>query len=191
VKRCWHWILGLVCTTAAIALMIANGEAAGAPKRIVFLHSYSQNLRPWSEYAKALRRELDLQSGWPLFIEDFSVITGRAESDETAERKFLDYISALFSSQLPDLIVTFGGPAAGFVQRHRRDLFPMTPMLLTAVDQRRVQQIALTENDTAVTVRQNIPLLFGNIRRSQKDGFTWERMVKLVNDWLPPPRGRT
>ena len=143
--------------------MIANGEAAGASKRIAFLHSYSQNLRPWSEYAKALRRELDLQSGWPLFIEDFSVITGRAESDETAERKFLDYISALFSSQLPDLIVTFGGPAAGFVQRHRRDLFPMTPMLLTAVDQRRVQQIALTENDTAVTVRQNIPLLFGNI----------------------------
>jgi RNA-directed DNA polymerase len=25
-------------------------------------------------------------------------------------------------------------------------------------------------------------------RRSQKDGFTWERMEKLVNDWLPPPR---
>jgi len=25
-------------------------------------------------------------------------------------------------------------------------------------------------------------------RRSQKDGFTWERMAKLVNDWLPPPR---
>jgi RNA-directed DNA polymerase len=25
-------------------------------------------------------------------------------------------------------------------------------------------------------------------RRSQRDGFTWERMEKLVNDWLPPPR---
>ena len=25
-------------------------------------------------------------------------------------------------------------------------------------------------------------------RRSQKDGFTWERMTKLVNDWLPQPR---
>jgi RNA-directed DNA polymerase len=25
-------------------------------------------------------------------------------------------------------------------------------------------------------------------RRSQKDGFTWERMEELVNDWLPPPR---
>ena len=25
-------------------------------------------------------------------------------------------------------------------------------------------------------------------RRSEKDGFTWERMTKLVADWLPPPR---
>jgi RNA-directed DNA polymerase len=25
-------------------------------------------------------------------------------------------------------------------------------------------------------------------RRSQKDGFTWDRMTKLVNDWLPAPR---
>jgi RNA-directed DNA polymerase len=25
-------------------------------------------------------------------------------------------------------------------------------------------------------------------RRSQKDGFTWERMTKLVAEWLPPPR---
>jgi signal transduction histidine kinase len=163
VKRYWHWILGLVCITAAIALTIANSEAAGVPKRIIFLHSYSQNFKPWSEYAKALRRELVLQSNWSLSIEDFSVITGRAEHDETAERKFVDYISALFSSQLPDLIVTFGGPAAGFVQRHRQELFPTTPMLLTAVDRRRVQQIALTENDAVAAVRQNISLLFGNI----------------------------
>jgi hypothetical protein len=25
-------------------------------------------------------------------------------------------------------------------------------------------------------------------RRSHKDGFTWERMTKLVADWLPAPR---
>ena len=25
-------------------------------------------------------------------------------------------------------------------------------------------------------------------RRSQKDGFTWERMTKLTDSWLPPPR---
>ena len=25
-------------------------------------------------------------------------------------------------------------------------------------------------------------------RRSQRDGFTWDRMTQLVNDWLPKPR---
>jgi RNA-directed DNA polymerase len=25
-------------------------------------------------------------------------------------------------------------------------------------------------------------------RRSQKGGFTWDRMTKLVDDWLPQPR---
>lgn len=25
-------------------------------------------------------------------------------------------------------------------------------------------------------------------RRSQRDDFTWERMTKLVDDWLPKPR---
>jgi RNA-directed DNA polymerase len=27
-------------------------------------------------------------------------------------------------------------------------------------------------------------------RRSQKDGFTWDRMTKMANDWLPAPRIR-
>ena len=36
-------------------------------------------------------------------------------------------------------------------------------MVLTAVDQRRVAQAALTENDAVVAVRLNIPFLFENI----------------------------
>ena len=162
-KRYWSWTMRLACAAAAIALMIANSEAASAPKQIVFLHSYSQDFKPWSEYAKALRKELDLESDWPLFIENFSVVTGRTNDDENAELNFVGYLSALFSARPPDLIITFGGPAAAFVQRHRHELFPMAPVLLTAVDQRRVEEMALTANDAVVAVRQNIPALFGNI----------------------------
>src|SRR6185437_4247605 len=53
----------------------------------------------------------------------------------------------------PDLIVSIGAPAAAFVQRHRPQLFPNTPMVLTAVDERRVQFSALTERDAVVAVR--------------------------------------
>lgn len=85
--------------------------------------------------------------------------------DENAEVQFAAYLGALFSRHAPDILVAFGAPAAAFVQRHRAQLFPTTPMVLTAVDERRVQQSALTENDTVVAVRLSIPVLFGNILR--------------------------
>jgi signal transduction histidine kinase/ABC-type uncharacterized transport system substrate-binding protein len=167
----------------AFALLTAEGVAATAPKRIVFLHSYGQNFKPWSEYAKALRQELDRRSHWPLVIEDFSVITARAE-DENAEVQFAEYLSAVFSSQAPDLVVAFGAPAAVFVQRHRSDLFPATPTVLTAVDERRVQQLTLTGNDAVVAVRQNIGMLFGNILQVLPDTKT----IAVVVGYSPNER---
>jgi signal transduction histidine kinase len=78
------------------------------------------------------------------------------------EREFAEYLSALFVHRSPDLVVAFGAPGGAFVQRHR-DLFDATPTILTAIDQRRVQQSALTENDTVVAVRQQPLVIFGNI----------------------------
>ena len=151
---------------AAVVCFLALVDAAAAdPKRLIFLHSYGQNFKPWSDYAKALRQELDGRSPWPLDIQDFSLVTARS-FDESAETKFTEYLGALFSgSDSPDLVVAFGGPAAAYVQRHRSALFPRTPMLLTAVDERRVQRASLTENDTVIAVRLSIPTMFGNILR--------------------------
>jgi signal transduction histidine kinase len=78
------------------------------------------------------------------------------------EREFAEYLSTLFVHRSPDLVVAFGAPGGAFVQRHR-DLFDATPTILTAIDQRRVQQSALTENDTVVAVRQQPLVIFGNI----------------------------
>lgn len=144
---------------------------AAEPKRIVVLHSYGQNFKPWSAYAKALRQELDRQSPWPLDVQDFSVITAR-NRNEDAEAQFTAYLNALFSGRAPDIIVALGAPAATFVQRQRANLFPAAPMVLTAVDQRRVKDTALTEKDTVVAVRLSIPALFGNILRLLPDTRT-------------------
>ncbi len=65
----------------------------------------------------------------------------------------------------PDLIVAFGGPAARFVQRHRADLYPTTPMLLAAVELRRVERSMLSEQDAAVAVRFDQVALVENILR--------------------------
>jgi signal transduction histidine kinase len=162
-------------TVAICFLTLADGAAAD-PKRLIFLHSYGQNSKPWSDYAKALRQELDGRSPWPLDVQDFSLVTAR-NFDEKAEIKLTEYLGALFSNNPPDIIVAFGAPAAAYVQRHRTALFPRTPMLLTAVDERRVQQTNLTENDTVIAVRLSIPTLFGNILQLLPETKTVEVVI--------------
>jgi signal transduction histidine kinase len=150
-------------SVVAVLVFIANPQPSfAAPKQVVVLHSYGQNLKPWSEYSRALRQELETQSRWPVDILDFSVIMARS-SNENAQTQLAEYLNALFSREAPDLIVAVGAPAAGFVQRHRSTLFPVTPMVLTAVDLRSVQQDSLTEHDAVVAVRQDISVLFENI----------------------------
>ncbi|MGB8019223.1 MAG: ATPase, partial [Pseudolabrys sp.] len=120
----------------------------------MLLHSFGRDFKPWSEYAKAIRMELDRQSPWPLDIVEHSLITARF-SNESPEAPFVEYLSAQYTEHPLDLIVSIGAPAAAFVQRHRQRLFATTPMVFMAVDQRRVQYSNLTGDDVAVAVNIN------------------------------------
>lgn len=141
----------------------ANAAVPGA-KRVMILHSFGNDFRPWGEYARTIRFELARQTRWPLDIQDHSLVTARS-SDENPEGPFVEYLSALYAKYPPDLIICIGAPAANFVQRHRSRLFPATPMLLTAVEQRRVRFDMLTENDTVVAVRHDFAASFDTILR--------------------------
>ena len=128
----------------------------------MLLHSFGSDFKPWSEYAKSIRTELKQQSPWPLDITEHSLVTARSP-DEDPEAPFVDYLRALFAKHPLDLIVSIGAPAAAFVQRHRQRLFATTPMVFTAVDQRRVQYSSLTANDAVVALRINYLSAFENI----------------------------
>jgi signal transduction histidine kinase len=144
---------------------------AAEPKRVMLLHSFGPDFRPWSEYARAIRAELERQSPWPLDLYEYSLVSARS-SDENPEIPFVAYLSAVFSKHQPDLIVSIGAPAAAFVQRHRRQLFPAAPMLLTVVDQRRVQYSVLTENDAVAAVSIDYSRAIENILRVLPDTKT-------------------
>jgi signal transduction histidine kinase len=156
-----------ICVAAGLVVLVAawlgcpSGFAA-EPKRVMLLHSFGRDFKPWSEYAKAIRAELERQSPWPLDITEHSLVTARS-ADEDPEIPFVEYLRALSAKRLPDIVVSIGAPAAAFVQRHRQQLFATTPMVLMAVDQRRVQYSNLTANDTAVAVRINYLSAFENI----------------------------
>jgi signal transduction histidine kinase len=162
-----------VWIATAVVLLVSIGEATAQPKsgetaaqskRIIFLHSYSQNFEPGAAWSRKIRDELGRQSPWPLEIQEYSLVTAQGGND-AAEAKFVEYLAALYVQRPPDLIVAFGGPAARFVQRHRADLYPTTPMLLAAVELRRVEQSMLSEQDAVVGVRFDQVALVENILR--------------------------
>jgi hypothetical protein len=129
---------------------------------VLVLHSFGQHFKPWKEYAETIRAELNQQSPWVLDITDQSLVAARS-GDQNPEVPFVEYLRALFGKHAPDLIVSIGAPAAAFVQRHRKDLFATIPMAFTAVEGRRVDYAALTENDVVVAVSINYFAAFQNI----------------------------
>ena len=152
------------CVGATILLLATLGAAAAESKRVLMLHSFGRDFKPWSEYGRAIRAELDRQSPWPLEITEHSLMSARS-SDENPEAPFVEYLRALHATRPLDLIVSLGAPAVAFVQRHRQQLFADTSMVFTAVEQRRVQYSNLTPNDTVVAVAHSFPAVFENILR--------------------------
>lgn len=151
----------------ALYLILSTACAPGfasETKRVLLLHSFGPDVKPWSDYARAIRSELVRQSPWPIDLHEHSLVTARYK-DETPERPFVQYLLSAFSNHQPDLIVSIGAPAAAFVQRHRQQLFPAAPMLLTVVDQRRVRYSTLTDNDAVVAVAIDYLAAFENILR--------------------------
>jgi hypothetical protein len=164
------------CSGATILLLATLGAAAAESKQVLMLHSFGRDFKPWSEYARTIRAERDRQSPWPLEITEHSLMSARS-SDENPEAPFVEYLRALHAKRPLDLIVSLGAPAVAFVQRHRQRLFADTPMVFTAVEQRRVQYSNLTPNDTVVAVAHSFPAVFENILRVLPDTKT----VAVVN----------
>jgi hypothetical protein len=134
VALCLH--IRSICSIAGIVFCLALSFAcstalAAEPKRVMMLHSFGPDVKPWSEYARAIRAELAEQSPWPLDLYEHSLVSARF-SDEDPEVPFVEYLRALYAKRPLDLIVTIGAPAAAFVQRHRRQLFSTAPMVFTA-----------------------------------------------------------
>jgi signal transduction histidine kinase len=169
------------CQAAAIISVlgvsfVCPAALAADSKRVMVLHSFGRDFKPWNLYATAIRTELERRSPWPLELIDQSLMTARGW-DENPEVPFIQYLHAIFEKRPLDLIVSIGAPAANFVQRHREQLFPTTPMIFTAVEQRRVQRSRLTEFDTVVAVAHQLPAIVENILQVLPDTKT----IAVVN----------
>jgi signal transduction histidine kinase len=170
VKRGPFWVawfgLGLLLNAYVLS---GNAEAAqrsarGELKRVLVLHSFGREFRPWSEYARSIKTELERQSSWPLDIQEHTLLSARF-NNPGPEAPFVDYLESLYQGAPPDVVLSIGAPAARFLQRYRQRLFPKIPTVLTVVEERLVSRLDLTENDVVVSARLDFLTVFDTILR--------------------------
>src|SRR5882757_6240968 len=93
-----------LCLYVTIVLLFSSPSFATEHKRIMVLHSFGREFRPWNEYANAIRAELDRQSLWILDVQEHSLISARS-TDSGADLPFVEYLRSLYMDSPPDLIV--------------------------------------------------------------------------------------
>jgi hypothetical protein len=100
---------------SAVALLRARKSAHLTPSPLAFVFKWSGNhVIPWRFYEVSIEH---------------------ARPGEPSEQSIVSFLLSMFGNRPPDLIVPIGGPASTFAHRYRTQLFPSTPMLITAVDQ--------------------------------------------------------
>ena len=190
INRGWPVLAAWLCACLLVLAAILPGPASstprGEPKRVLMLHSFGRDFRPWSAYALRIKAELVRQSQWPLELQEHILLTARFDNPGP-ETPFVDYLRSLYADRPPDIVLSIGAPAARFVQKYRAQLFPEAPMVLTAVEQRLVDRTLQTNNDTVISVYNDFSAFFGSILRVLPDTQTIAVIIgasPLENFWL-------
>ena len=140
----------------------ANGAAQPVQKQILVLQSFDRGNIVVDSFTTNFHVELDRRAEQPVnFVQ---VVVGPIGSVGASERAIVDFIVSTFADgPKPDLIMAVSGPATLFARRYRQQLFPDTPLLFAAVDQRFLRDAPLGENETAVAVVNDYPRLVEEI----------------------------
>ena len=137
-------------------------SVAAEPRQVLLLHSFEREFAPFDAFAGNFRAELTKNSPVPINFYEVSLQPVRS-NENPQEKPILDYMHAMFANRRLDLVVPIGGLAVRFAQKYRQELFPETPMLLAATDQRHLNMAAVTSNDAIVGVLNDGPLIIDNI----------------------------
>jgi len=126
---------------------VAAPASSDPPKSVLILSE-----GPVLPYGAVLRANLiaELRKGpEPINIYEELIDRIRFDSDEY-DRELVELYKTKYSDPPPDLVITITEPALDFAWRHRAEIFPASPLLFGAVDERAVGPRMLGANVTGV-----------------------------------------
>ena len=152
------------CATLAgwLVLGAVSSKAQPPVRQVLVLQSFDRGNLVADAFTGHFRVELDQRAGTPVNV--VQVVVGPTGFVGAPEREVVDYIRSTFTDRpKPNLIMTVGGPAAVFARKHREQLFPDTPLVFAAVDERFLRDAPLGENETGVAVLNDYSQLIEEI----------------------------
>ena len=149
--------------TLAGLLVLLFGTAADAQVRqVVVLQSLDRGNLILDSFSGAFRIDMDARMAAPVTFTEF--VVNPSGFNVTPEAAIVDFLRQAFVNRpAPDLVMTTAGPAATFARKYRRQLFPESPLLFTAVDERFLRATPLADNETAVAVANDFAAVVDDI----------------------------
>jgi signal transduction histidine kinase len=145
-----------------LMIVATSSEAQPAVKQVLVLQSLDRGNLVLDQFTGDFRVGLDEHAGKPVNV--VQVVVDRTGFVGAPNQAVVDYVRSIYADRSPpDLIMTVGGPAAAFARQHRRQLFPETPLLFAAVDERYLRGVPPGENETAVAVVNDFPRVVDDI----------------------------
>jgi len=156
--------IAAVLLASAVASPLRLGAAEAKVRRVLIITSFGGRFEPFYSFVAEMRAEVVRQLPEPIeFLEAPLEMARFAQTGE--EGPFADYLATLGTRGRTDLIVAIGSPAARFVARHHDRLFEGVPVLVTAIDERRVQEVVSAPDEIVVALRFDLSGVVANIQR--------------------------
>jgi PAS domain S-box-containing protein len=138
------------CVGAAVLFVLScTVPAESAVRQVLLLQSFDRGNLILDRFTTSFRVFMYERSPEPVTLVEFVVAPN---GFDIPERAIIDFVRSTFASRPPDLVITLGGPAAAFALNYRTQLFPESPLLYSAVDERFLRRANLSGNEAAVAV---------------------------------------
>lgn len=163
----------LSAASLLLLLIVCQPAHAQEPqeRRVLLLQSLDRGNLTMDELTGRFRLALERRSPVPVTV--MQAVVNPSGFAATPEQPIVDYLSSTYVNEhKPDLVVTIGGPAATFARKHRARLFPDSPLLFAAVDERFLSDRPLTDTETAVASALDVTIIVDDILRLLPDTST-------------------
>jgi len=145
-----------------LALAAASSAAQPPVRQVLVLQSFNRGNLILDRFTGNFRVDLDQRVGGP--VNYVQVNVGPIGFVGPPDQAVVDFIRSTYADGArPELIVALAGPATVFARKYRQQLFPDTPLLFGAVDQRYLGDAPLGENETAVASFNDFPAIVDDI----------------------------